>query len=132
MPDPQSGTKCTLVSPTAPKAAQDADEADPGQVETLKQTQRETKSGKYGSQPVKAHKKDSEENKDKKGWIEVVLIDDSDAAVAGAPVEVELPDGSVSSGTTDEKGLFRVDGIDPGSQCKIKFPELDKDAWEPA
>src|SRR5882672_6193806 len=106
MPSAKSGSACTLVAPTAPQAAQDADEADPGQVETLKQTQQQTKTGKYGSQQVKPHKKDDPENKEKKGWIEVLLVDDSDAPVPGEPVEVELADGSVANGTTSEKGLF--------------------------
>ena len=45
--------------------------------------------------------------------------------------KITLPDGStVASGTTDEKGRARVDGIDPGT-CKVTFPELDRDAWEP-
>ena len=34
-------------------------------------------------------------------------------------------------GTLDEKGLARVEGIPEGS-CKVTFPDLDKDAWEPA
>jgi hypothetical protein len=34
------------------------------------------------------------------------------------------------SGTLDENGFARVEGIDPG-QCKVTFPDLDKDAWSP-
>ena len=41
-----------------------------------------------------------------------------------------MPDGSVTTGSLDEKGFARVDGIDPG-QVQITFPELDKEAWEP-
>ncbi len=45
---------------------------------------------------------------------------------------ITLPDGStVATGTTDEKGRARVEGIDPGT-CKVTFPELDKDAWKTA
>lgn len=42
-----------------------------------------------------------------------------------------MSDGTVWDSSTDDKGVGRVDGIDPGS-CKISFPDLDKDAWEPA
>ena len=45
--------------------------------------------------------------------------------------EIELPDGSVASGSLDPKGFARIEGIEPG-QCKISFPDLDKDAWEKA
>jgi type VI secretion system secreted protein VgrG len=51
--------------------------------------------------------------------------------VPGEEYQVTLPDGStVASGTLDEKGKARVEGIDPGS-CKVTFPNLDKDAWKP-
>ena len=36
----------------------------------------------------------------------------------------------MADGTLDEKGHARVDHIDPGT-CKVTFPNLDKDAWEP-
>ena len=39
-----------------------------------------------------------------------------------------LPDGTVAGGTLDEKGLARLEGIEPGS-CKITFPNLDEEAW---
>ena len=77
-----------------------------------------------------SHDPKSEENKEKKHWIEVQFLDDSGQPITSESVEVTAPDGSVSSGTTDEKGVYRVEHIDPGS-CQISFPNLDKDAWEP-
>ena len=50
--------------------------------------------------------------------------------MAGEAYQVTMSDGSVDSGTLDEKGFAHVKNIDPGS-CKITFPNLDKDAWEP-
>lgn len=131
MPSAKDGSPGTLVSPTAPTAAEEADVADPGKVEELKQQQKEARTGKYGSTPIKRHKKDSEENKEKKAWVEVELVDDAGAPVPGEAVEIELPDGSVASGTTDDKGLLKITNIDPGS-VKITFSNLDKEAWEPA
>jgi len=32
---------------------------------------------------------------------------------------------------TDENGVGRVEGFDPGS-CQVSFPDLDKEAWEDA
>lgn len=131
MPSPKDGSPGSLVSPTAPTAPEKADLADPGKMEELKQQQRQTNSGKYGSKQVKPHKKNSEENKNKKNWVEVELVDDSGAPVAGESVEIKLPDGSVASGTTDDKGLLKISNIDSGS-VEITFVNLDKEAWEPA
>ena len=49
----------------------------------------------------------------------------------GEPYSITLPDGStVADGTLDEKGRARVDNIDPGT-CKVTFPNLDEEAWQP-
>jgi type VI secretion system secreted protein VgrG len=62
----------------------------------------------------------------------VELVDDAGKPVPGEKVRVTLPDGStVAEGTTDEKGLFKVTNIDPG-QCKVTFPDMEKEAWKPA
>jgi hypothetical protein len=45
--------------------------------------------------------------------------------------EVKLSDGAVASGTLDEKGLARIEGIPPGN-CEVTFPDLDGEAWEKA
>lgn len=130
MPSPKDCKSPEIVAPTKPTAPYAADDSSPGEVEKLKQVQREKGEGKYGSQKVNGHKKD-EENEDKTHWIEVELIDESDAPVSGETVSIKLPDGSVAEGSTDETGLFRVECIDPGS-CEISFPKLDSEAWEPA
>ena len=44
-----SGSPGSLVAPQAPTQAQEADKADPGEVEDVKARQRQTKTGKYGS-----------------------------------------------------------------------------------
>jgi type VI secretion system secreted protein VgrG len=78
---------------------------------------------------AKKHKPESEENKEKKNWVEVHLVDESGADVPNEAVRVTLPDGTVAEGTTNEKGKYRVDGIDPGN-CTVTFPNLDQDAWK--
>jgi type VI secretion system secreted protein VgrG len=83
------------------------------------------------SPPGPRHDPDSDDNKDKTHWVEIVLVDDAGQPVAGEVYEITLPDGSVASGTTNEKGMARVENVDAGS-VDISFPELDKDAWEPA
>ena len=60
-----------------------------------------------------------------------VVVVEAGQPVAYERYRVTAPDGTVREGFLNAKGLGRVDGIDPGT-CKITFPNLDKDAWEPA
>ena len=131
MASPQSGKAGQAVKPTDPKAPFEADKADPGEVSAMKAEQQQTQTGKYGSTPVQPFKspQDPEEKKKKKSWIEIELVGEDKKPIAGEPYRITLPDGeTVAEGTTDEKGLGRVDGIDPGS-CKITFPKRDQEAW---
>jgi uncharacterized protein (DUF2345 family) len=128
----KSGKAGKAVDPAEPAKAEDADVADPGKVEEAKTAQAQQKSGKYGSPKTTPHKapEESEETTTKKSWIEIELMDEQDEPVPGESYEITLPDGSVATGTLDGKGFARVDGIEPGT-CKVTFPNLDKDAWEP-
>lgn len=65
----------------------------------------------------------------KKHWVEIALVDDNGDPVAGQAYSISLPNGQVTTGTLDSKGLARVEGIDPGS-CKVTFPDLDKSTWK--
>jgi type VI secretion system secreted protein VgrG len=111
-----SGAAGNLVSPARPQDAEEPMTSTP-----TGENQEE------GEAPT--HDPDSEENKNKTHWIEAELVDETGQPVTGVPVEITLPDGSVWTGTTSEKGLVRVDHSDPGV-CGISF-ELDQDAWEP-
>lgn len=128
--NPKDGTAGSPVAPAAPEVAADADVADPGEVAKIKAEQTEKKEGKYGAEQVKPHKP-TEEDKEKKSWIEIELVDEEDNPVPGEKYKITLPDGSVAQGTLDQNGFARVEGIDPGT-CQITFPDLDKDAWERA
>lgn len=120
----------TLVSPTEATDAEDADEADPGEIAEIKARQRETESGKYGTAKVTPFKPPEDEEKETT-WIEIELVDEDDNPVPSERYEIELPDGSITRGTLDQKGFARVEGIDPGN-CKVTFPELDQECWESA
>jgi len=135
-----AGSPGQLVPPTAPAEAEIADKADPGSKEPTYKNQRQA--AVAGLAPAAAaaaaaaaeapsHDSASEENKEKKSWIEIEMIDEQDKPVAGEKYRITLPDGTtIDEGTLDEKGCARVENIDPGS-CKITFPNLDQDAWEP-
>ena len=71
------------------------------------------------------------DDKDKKSWIEIELVDEDGKPVPGEEFRVTMPDNTVTGGTLDEKGYAKITGIDPGS-CKVTFPNLDKEAWEKA
>jgi type VI secretion system secreted protein VgrG len=51
--------------------------------------------------------------------------------VPGEPYSITLPDSTVASGTLDNKGFARIEGIDPG-MCQITFPQRDTEAWKKA
>jgi type VI secretion system secreted protein VgrG len=131
MPSPKDGQAGSAVEPTAPKSPQEADNADPGAVATLKAEQREKKKGKYGSVSLAPHKppQTDEEKEKQKSWIEVKLVDKSGKPVPGEPCDIVLADNTLWSGTLDENGFVRVDGIPPG-QCKVSFPRRDKSCYK--
>jgi hypothetical protein len=137
----KSGRAGKAVPPAVPDRSEDADIADPGKVAEIKAEQRQTKSGKYGSQEVKPFKPQTEEQKAKEGkeqvkeedkktsWIEIELVDEDDEGIPGQKYKITLPDNSVAEGTLDEKGFARVEGFEKGT-CKVCFPNLDKEAWD--
>ena len=129
--NPMSGKAGTPVSPAGPKKPDPADLADPGQMASIKAEQQKKGQGKYGSTPVKPYKppQTEEEKERKKSWIEIELVGEDKKPIPGERYEITVPDGTVASGTLDEKGFARVDGIEPGT-CQVCFPELDKEAWE--
>ena len=58
-------------------------------------------------------------------------MDKKGKPVPGEEYLITLPDGkTLAPGTLNEKGLARVEGIEPG-MCKITFPRLEKQAWKP-
>jgi hypothetical protein len=133
MPSPKSGTAGTPVEPAEPHAAAEADVADPGAVEEAKAAQVQSQSGKYGEQKFKGHKPpaDAAEEALKSSWIEIELIGEDDSPVVGQAYRLLLADNTVIEGTLDEKGLARIEGIEPGT-CRLTFPDLDGEAWEKA
>jgi hypothetical protein len=134
MPSPRSGNACNLVAPAGPDAAQDADNADPGVVEKAKAEQQQLGKGKYGTQPTKPFKPGQDDDPDQKPvhWVAIELKTEQGDPVAGEPYQITLPDGRVTSGTLNDKGRARVDGIPEGGTCQITFPKMDKESWSAA
>jgi hypothetical protein len=134
----KSGTAITAVEPTAPDEAFAADVAKPGDVDKIKAKQQETKSGKYGSTKAPAFKPPEDvtesentpdEDEEEKSWIEIELLDEEGNPAPGKKYAIELPDGSLAKGTLDSNGVARIEGVKSGN-CKVNFPELDKESWD--
>jgi len=64
-------------------------------------------------------------------WIEIQLVDDDGDGISGIDYLIVTPDNQKHSGVTGADGVARLDNIPPG-QCKISFPQLDKEAWRAA
>ena len=135
MASAKSGKKVKAVKPAKPGEVFEADVPDPVAVAEFKTEQIDKQQGKYGKQKAKPFKPDDENNDEddntKTTWIEIELVGEDDKPIPGEPYEIELPDGSVASGTLDGDGFARVDCFEPG-ECKICFPNLDEEAWEKA
>jgi type VI secretion system secreted protein VgrG len=127
-----SGPGASPDSPTEPKKAEIADNAKPGSLAESYKSQRASMSPvETAAANAPRHNPNDEETKTKKSWIEIVLEDEAGKPCPGEHYRITLPDGTtLAEGTLDDKGFARVDYIDPGS-CKVTFPDLDKDAWEP-
>jgi len=67
------------------------------------------------------------EEEQQQHWIEIQLVDDDGHGVSGIDYLIVTPDNQKHSGVTGAGGTVRLDNIPPG-QCKISFPQLDKDA----
>jgi len=134
----KSGKLVSLVKPIVPEKVLAADDADPGKAAEAKAKDIEQKKGKYGSTKAKPFKPPKEadsidEDKEKEdpkpeSWVEFELSDEENNPVVGQKYEVELPDGSVAKGTTDNQGKAKIEGFEPG-KCKLTLPDLDKGAW---
>ncbi len=70
-----------------------------------------------------------EKPKDKKAWIEIILVDLDGKPVPNVKYRITPPSGAPVEGRLNEHGQAGLYQIEPGN-CKITFPDLDKDAWE--
>lgn len=61
-------------------------------------------------------------------WIEVQVVDDDDTPCRNIEYEIELSDGRVRRGRTNDSGVLRYESI-PGGNCKLRLPKLDAETW---
>lgn len=131
MAGPQSIKSASAVAPAGPDEAAEAVKAEAGSNAQFSAGEKSNSGAGSSTKGDKGSKNTGRADPTKTGWIEVVLVGEDGKGIPGEPVEVTTAEGTFT-GTTDDKGLYRRDGIEPGQQCDITFPRLDKDAWEPA
>src|SRR6266446_2424882 len=125
------GPGASPISPTKPKVAEIADNSKPGSKNTYENQRAVMPPSELAALNAPWHDPNSEENKDKKHWIAIKLEDEEGKPVPGEQYRITLPDGeTLAEGSLDEKGEAKVENIDAGN-CKVTFPNLDKEAWHP-
>ena len=70
-----------------------------------------------------------EKAKEKKDWIEIILVDMEGKPVPGVRYRITPPGGAPVEGRLNEHGQAGLYMIESGS-CKITFPDLDKETWD--
>jgi hypothetical protein len=66
---------------------------------------------------------------EKDHWVEIAMVDSQGNAIPGEAYEITIPDGQTVTGNLDERGIARLEGIDPGT-CIVRFPGLDKASYK--
>ncbi len=70
------------------------------------------------------------EQKPKKDWIEIILVDEVGEPMPGVRYRITPPSGDPpQEGRLNEHGQAGYYKIEAGT-CKVTFPDLDGDAWE--
>lgn len=64
-----------------------------------------------------------------KHWIELEVVGEDGVGIAGLEYHVELPDGAIARGYLSADGFARIQGVPAGGLAKVRFPELDGEAW---
>ena len=83
------------------------------------------------AKPVEAMRGEApEKQKEKKDWIEIILVDMDGKPVPNVRYRITPPGSDApQEGRLNEHGQAGYYKIESG-ECKITFPDLDKDAWE--
>ncbi len=64
-------------------------------------------------------------------WIEIALVGEDDKPIPNLPYLITAEDGTTYRGALDADGWARIEGLESDSACRVSFPSLDQDAWEP-
>ncbi len=68
----------------------------------------------------------------KMNWLLIELIGEDGSPIPEEHFKIELPDKSIREGVLDKEGKYFCCDFEKEGNCKISFPNIDKDAWEEA
>lgn len=94
----------------------------PVELETAFQMTQQILQSMGASKPV-------EKPKEKKAWIEIILVDMEGKPMSGVKYRITPPGGTPKEGRLNQHGQAGLYEIEPGN-CKVTFPDLDKEAWD--
>ena len=81
--------------------------------------------------PVVAPVETKPQEKTKKYWVEIVLVDMDGKPVPGVKYKITPPGGGTpQEGTTNQHGQGGYWNYDKSGDWKISFPDLDQEAWD--
>ena len=83
----------------------------------------------YGNTMPPAATTTPEKAKEKKDWIEIILVDTDGKPVPNVRYRITPPGGAPVEGRLNEHGQAGLYQIEAGN-CKITFPDLDQEAWD--
>jgi hypothetical protein len=133
MASKKDGSACSIIAPIAPAEAKYPLNETPGAASAASAAAKVPT--KYTFTKIKAPEfkplshEEAEQKQVKLSWIEIELLDKAGAPVAGAYYEICMKDDTVASGTLDEKGRARVEGIEEGT-CGVSFPQYAPSSWK--
>ncbi len=128
---PSSGSPPQIEAPQAPDAAKEADKAEAGQVSSSTATTIDPAtygSATSGSSEAASSQSDPGQSTGPLTWVGVKLFNQQNQPVPGVTYKIKMSDGSEQTGTLDEEGKARVEGVPQGS-VEITFPDLHPDEW---
>lgn len=119
---PGAVAECPFKKKVAEAEDKTAEAPSPVEVETAFQMTQQILKTMGASRPV-------EKPKEKKAWIEIILVDMKGKPIPNVRYKITPPGGAPQEGRLNEHGQAGLYNIEPG-ECKITFPDLDKDSWE--
>ena len=115
-----------------PEKPVEAASIDPGEDSKVKAKKKELESTKLDSSKISPQEPDdNSEPKTEVSWVAFNLKDDAGKPVPDEPYKVKTSDGKIYTGTLDDQGKARIDGI-PKGNCEITFPRMHKTEWKHA
>lgn len=132
MAGPKSSKNPSPVTPANPESPGAPGDGQTGQASSASGSPTTPTNPQGSQQQVEPYRPPSsqtpEEQARRTAWIEVELKDEADKPVVGEPCEIIFSDNVRWTGTLDQNGFARVEGVAPGA-AQIRFPSRDRSAW---